>query len=75
MGLRLIRSSGSLFAIFSQCAVKVNCNGFGSDAPRFCASAFNFEAVPRIMLEQPFSRSESAEQLCRHNIGGPNSGK
>src|SRR5262245_18324471 len=32
-----------------------NCNGFRSDAPRYCASAFNFEAVARIMLEQPFS--------------------
>jgi len=47
----------------------------GLTHPGFCASAFNFEAVPRIMLEQPFSRSEIAEQLCRHNIGGPNSGK
>jgi hypothetical protein len=31
-----------------------NRNRFGSHAPRFCASAFNFEAVSGIMLEQAF---------------------
>jgi hypothetical protein len=32
-----------------------NSNRFGSDVPRFCTGALNFEAVSRIVAKQPFS--------------------
>ena len=44
-----------------------NCNGFGSHTPRFCASAFNFEAVSRIVFKQPLSHLATGRISCAEN--------